>query len=168
MNLSSHGNSVSRVRPLSGGFSLVEILMASAIICLSIFAITASSQKSVVLSNRSLNQVQSSFLLEEGAEAVKIIRDNSWTTIAGFTSGTTYYPTFSGGTWTLSTTPTTIGFFTRTVVFSDVYRDGTDKIASSGGTLDSRTKKVTVTVVWPSSGTTLSNNIIFYITDLFN
>jgi prepilin-type N-terminal cleavage/methylation domain-containing protein len=149
------------------GFSLVEVLVAVSIISLSVFAIMSSAQKSVKLSSQSLNKAQASYLLEEGAEAVKIVRDNNWSTISGLTIGTTYYPTFTGGTWTLSTTPTTVGIFTRTVVLATVYRDNFDDIASSG-TTDAGTKKVTVTVTWPNSDGTATDTVSFYISDIFN
>lgn len=152
------------------GFSLVEVVVASAIISIITFSIVSAGQKGLVLSQRAMHQTQASYLLEEGAEAVKTIRDTSWATISALTVGTTYYLAFntSTNTWSLSTTNNTIdGFFTRKIQFADVYRDVNDDIASTG-TLDSRTKKVDVTLSWPSDGGTVTKNLSFYIADIFN
>jgi hypothetical protein len=109
-------------------------------------------------------------LLEEGAEAVKSIRDANWSTISGLTIGTTYYLSYntSSNAWSLTTTPSTVDSFTRTVVFSSVNRDSNDDIAAAG-TLDARTKEVTITVSWPAEdGRTLSKSLSLYIADIFN
>ena len=117
-----------------------------------------------------MHVIQASSLLEEGAEAVKTIRDNDWTTISNLTVGTTYYLSYSSVTnlWSLTTTPSTIGIFTRTVVISAVNRDSNDDIVSSGGTLDVKTKKVTITTSFNSQSGTISKTLVFYISDIFN
>ncbi len=148
---------------------MVEVLVAASIITASILAAMAVTQKSIYVSRQSFHATQAAFLLEEGAEAVRITRDNAWSNISGLTAGTNYYPTFSGGTWTLSATPSTVGIFTRTVVITPVNRDNTTKdIVSSGGTLDSGTKLTTVTVSWPEGGVTVTKTLKFYILDIFS
>lgn len=152
------------------GFSLIEVVVASAIISIITFSIVSSAQKGLVLSQRALHQTQASYLLEEAAEAVKTIRDANWATISGLTVGTTYYLSFNTTTniWSLSTTANTIdGFFTRKVQLSAVNRDASDDIASSG-TLDSRTKKVNINIAWPGDGGTVTKSLDFYIADIFN
>ncbi len=146
---------------------MVEILIAVFIILVVVLAAFGVTQKAVSLSLRSTHQSQASFLLEEGAEATRVVRDTAWSGISGATLGTNYYFVFSGGTWTLSTTPSAVGAFTRKVVFSAVYRDSNQNLASSG-TLDSQTKLVTVTVSWPEGGQTASKTLQFYITDIFS
>lgn len=149
------------------GFAIVELLVVSFIISVAFFAITGASQRSLSLSIKSLHMTQSIFLLEEGAEAVKTIRDANWSNITSLTENIPYYFSFSGGTWTLSQTPSTVGSFTRTVQFKRAYRDGSDRISSSGA-LDGNTYLVEVTVSWPSAGTTVSKNLSFYISNIFN
>ncbi len=150
------------------GGMMVEVLVAVAIITIAVLSATAVAQKSVTVSRQSTHNLQAAFLLEEGAEAVRVLRDDNWTNISSLVSGTTYYPTFSGGTWTLSTTANTIDSFTRTVVLADVNRDGVSgDIVSSGGTLDAGTKFVTVTVTWSEGTNNLSKTLSFYITNLF-
>ncbi len=152
------------------GSALVEVMIACSIFSILSFSLISATNKGINLSNVALRQVQASFLLEEGAESVKIIRDNNWSNITGFTNNTNYYTSFNTTTNTvsLSTTSNTIdNFFTRTIVFSPVSRDANDDIATSG-TVDSGTKKVTVTVSWPSAGVTLSKSLSFYISNIFN
>jgi hypothetical protein len=127
--------------------------------------LTATLQKSVQVAQLSLARGQANLLIEEGAEAVKLIRDTSWASITAIPTNTTRYLAFTGGTWTVTSTPNTIDGFTRTIVVTDVSRDATDDIASTG-TLDTGTKKVTVTVSWQAKGTTQTENLIFYVADI--
>lgn len=156
----------------NSGFSLVEVLVACAIISVMIFALMSAAQKGILLSSNALKQTQASLLLEEGAEAVKSIRDANWTSISNVTLDTTYYLSYNTNTnlWSLSTTPTALidTIFTRTVTLSQVFRDANDDIASSG-TVDTHIKKVTINTSWTASdGTTFSKNLSFYLADIFN
>lgn len=149
------------------GFLVVEIMVAISIVAVAILVSMAVSQKSMSLSRRAFHATQASFLLEEGAEAARILRDNAWSNISGLTVGTTYYPTFSSNTWTLSPTSNTVGIFSRTVVVSNVNRDNTTKDISVTGTNDPDTKLVTVTVSWNEGGVTITKNLPFYLINIF-
>lgn len=148
------------------GFALVEVLVATAIITGSVIATINVAQKSIQISRLSLHQAQATLLLEEGAEAVRSIRDTSWTGISSLASGTSYYPTYTG-IWVLSPTSSTIGSFTRTVTFTNVLRDSNGDIVSSGGTADTGTRQVTVSVSWSELGTTQTKSLSFYIANIF-
>jgi Tfp pilus assembly protein PilV len=150
------------------GFMAVEILVAISIITASVLATMAVSQKSVFITRQSFHSAQAAFLLEEGAEAVRIFRDNAWSNISGLTPSTDYYPTFSGGTWVLNSTPNTVGIFTRTISISNVNRDDTSKDIAEIGTNDEDTKLVTITVSWPEGGVTISKTLQFYIMNIFS
>lgn len=150
------------------GFMMVEIVIVASIIAVAFIAIIAVAQKSLQVGRQSIHVSQANFLLEEGAEAVRIARDNAWTNISNLTLGTNYYPTFSGGTWTLSTTPSTVGIFTRKVVLSAVNRNAGTGNIDPAGTLDTGTKLVTLTVSWQEGGITKTKTILFYINDLFS
>jgi Tfp pilus assembly protein PilV len=155
----------------NSGFMMVEIVVAAAIIVVSILAAMTVAQKSISVSRQAFHTTQAAFLLEEGAEAVRIVRDNAWSNISVLTAGTTYYPKFSSGTWTLTTTSSDgiVGIFTRSITFASVNRDNTTKdIVSSGGTVDSGTKLATVTVSWSEGGTTVSKTLQFYIINIFS
>lgn len=150
------------------GFLLVEVIVAFSIMSLSVIAAMWVAQKSIVVSRQAFHTNSAGFLLEEGAEAVRIFRDNGWTNISSLTNGTNYYPTFSGGAWTLSTTPNTIDIFTRTVTVASVNRDVTTQDIASSGTNDPGTKLVTVTVSWIEGNTTVSKILKFYVTNIFS
>jgi len=151
------------------GFVLVEVVVATAMITIMLFSFVSAGSKGVDLSNRALKQLQMNYLLEEGVEAVKTIRnDNNWTIIPNLQFDKNYYLYFDDNTnkWSLSLTPNTIDGFTRTVVLFAVTRDGSDKIAASG-TIDDGTRKIAINVSRPFRGITLSKSIDFYITNLF-
>lgn len=150
------------------GFGLVEIIIAVAIVSISLFALSNASNLAFTLIDESTRETRASFLLEEGVEAVRILRDSGWSAnIAPLTSGTGYYPIFATN-WTLaSTDPGPIdGIFTRTITLENVLRDGNDDIAPTG-TPDLDTKKVTVSVSWNGPrGNTKTRSIATYITNL--
>jgi len=150
------------------GFLMVEVLVASSIIVVVILSAMTVAQKSISLSRQSINATQAAFLLEEGAEAVRIRRDNAWSNISSLTAGTNYYPLFSGGTWTLSASASTVDIFTRKVVISNVNRNASSGDISSVGVNDPGTKLVTVTVSWDQNGQTISKVMSFYILDIFS
>lgn len=150
------------------GFMMVEILVAASIISVSILTAMAVAHKSIYVSRQSLHASQASYLLEEGAEVVKILRDNSWNNITALTVNTNYYPTFSSPNWSLSATPNAVGIFTRTVTVANVKRDDNTKDISSVGSDDAGTKLVTVTVSWSEGGVVVNKTLSFYLLDIFS
>lgn len=150
------------------GFMIIEVLIAASIITVATLATMAVAQKSIYVSRQAFHETQAVFLLEEGAEAIRISRDNSWNNISALTVDTNYYPTFSSGTWTLSSTPNTVGIFTRIVTIANVNRDDATKDISVSGTNDPKTKLVTVTLSWPEGGSTVTKTLQFYISDIFS
>jgi len=159
--------------PLSSqrGVSFVEIVIASAIILVLIATVTSVYNLYIERFDQTTASLKASYLLEEGVEAVKTMRDESWSgTIDTFDHGTKYYLTFatSSSSWNTTTTPVWIdGTHKRWVVFKKVYRDSEDDIASSG-TEATGTKKVTVNVTWNDQSGTSTKELATYITNLFN
>lgn len=154
----------------SRGFGTVEIMVVAAIIGITF----ASLYQLFIVASRpiraSARETEATYLAEEGIEATRILRNNGWTSnIAPLSTATTYYPTLSGGTWTLSSTdPGPInGAYTRTVVLDEAYRDANDDITTVTGTLDPDTKKITSTVSWSERGTSKNVVIETYITNFF-
>ncbi len=149
------------------GFGLIEILIVSAVIAVAfvgIFSFLLSSRGIIFQVSRSS---QATSLAEEGMEAVRSLRDASWTSnIVTLSPGTTYYPVISANKWTLSTTNPGLvkNLYTRTVVLASVNRDANDDIASSG-TADPNTKKVTVTVNWKENQQTKNVTLTSYVTN---
>ncbi|MFH1608745.1 MAG: hypothetical protein ABH951_01850 [Patescibacteria group bacterium] len=151
----------------SAGFMMVEVLVAVSIITASVLASMAVAQKSITLSYRSLHTAQASFLLEEGAEAIRIIRDDAWANISSLSTVTDYYLVFSGGTWTLSVDSSQVGNFTRKINIADVNRDAVSGDISVAGVNDTQTKLITVLASWPEAGAIAEKTLSFYITDIF-
>lgn len=151
------------------GISLVEVVVGTAIILLALTGIIAAYNVFVRVGSFTLNTIQASYLLEEGVEAVTVMRDYGWASnIANLSAGTKYYLSWNGSRWVSTLTATTTGIYTRYFTLQTVNRDGSENIASSGGTLDPGTRKLTVNVSWPGSATTTSRSITTYITNLFN
>lgn len=152
------------------GMSVVEIVVAVAVVSAVGLTFASALSRSLALSYRALRTTQTAWLLEESAEAIKTIRDVNWPTIQNLTTGTNYYLTFDTTTnsWSLTTTdPGPInGIFSRRIVFSDVFRDSNDDIASSG-TLDNETKYVTVTTSFLVGEATVNETMDFYISNIF-
>lgn len=153
------------------GISVVEIIIASAIISLSVISISVVYGNLVVLSLQNTEKVQAGFLLDEGVEAIKIMRDASWSRIASTTSGIAYHFIWSGNEWRATTTSSLIDEkFIRTFVVYPVHRDvSTFNILpdTSSGSLDAGTKKIDITVSWSQKGATSSKSTTMYIFNLY-
>jgi Tfp pilus assembly protein PilV len=153
----------------NSGFSVIEVLIACLIISMVSLSLISATTKGISLSNRALRQIQANMLIEEGAEAVKAVRDSSWNNISSLTEENNYL-SFASNTWSLSNanqTEVIDGIFTRTIKLSSVNRDANYNIAPTGN-IDAQTRKVSVVVSWNSSGVTVSKQISFYINDIFN
>ena len=157
-------------------FSLVEILVAATIISVTLLAVVGIASQSIAISSRTLNTYNASLLLEEGAEAVRTIRDNNYANISGLAAGTTYCPTFSTSTnsWSLTLPAPTCAIsnnsiYTRSVTITNVTRDTTTNNIATSGTVapDNGTKLITVTVSWLEGTTTVTKTLQFYISQIF-
>ena len=155
----------------TNGFSLIEIVLGIGMLTVSLVSITSYYKKVLDVSNDTTRHIQSGFLLEEGLESVKMLRDQSWTTkIAALSTTTSYYLYWSGTQWTSTTSSQLIeNTFVRSFQLTDVKRDASDNIANVG-TYDAGTKKLTVYVAWSHKGTkrVATDTAETYITNLFN
>jgi Tfp pilus assembly protein PilV len=152
------------------GFGLIEILIVGAVIAIGFVSIAAFLVYSSGLTFRVTRNTEAVSLAEEGMEAVRSMRDESWSAnIAVLTSGTTYYPEVSGNKWTLTTIKPGLvnGLYNRTVVIGDVNRDANDDIAPSG-TPDVDTKEVVVKVSWNENQVTKDVTLTTYITNFLS
>lgn len=156
----------------SRGFTLVEIVLATSIFTMFFLSISFFYKKALDVSEDTTGHIQSGYFLEEGIEAIKLMRDSGWTSnIATLTPGTTYSLSWNGSMWVATTTPEVIeGTYTRSFVISNVSRDANDNIVTSGGTNDPGTKMVTLNVSWLRRGNkAIANDTVqTYITNLFN
>lgn len=133
------------------GISIVEIVIAAGIIAVSVTGIAGAIQIYSKIVYQNTRQAQAVISLDEGAEAIQYLRDVSFDTeIDSTTLGQEYSIYWNGTGYELGTTTILLPYdMTRTVTFSEVRRDSSDQIVLSGGTVDSNTKKATITITWP-------------------
>lgn len=152
------------------GISALEVVVGVAILTIALVGLIGGLRFFLATGLAGARSVKAHFLLEEGFEAVRSIRDDSYETyIAPLSTNTVYFLTFSGGTWSLTTTPSYIDhFFYRTVTFDAVRRNGNDDIVLSGGSVDPDTMAATVSVAWNIGGATTTKSATGYFTNLFD
>ena len=146
------------------GLSIIEIIIA-----VSLFTVLAATSMGTILGSLSTGRLgieenQANFLANEALEATESIRNQNWSSLTNGNHGLTK----SGNLWSFSGSSDvdSSGKYTRVVNVADVYRDGSGNIVTSGGTLDSGSKKMTVTVSWNFTPTR-NNNVTkeFYLTN---
>ncbi len=126
------------------GFALIEILLAVALFA--IFSTSIVYLSLDTIDRDAKTQLDSEALLyaQEGIEATRNMRDRDYLLMANGDHGLQ----LSGDEWTFIAAPEDIGgFYERTIIIEDVYRDGYGDIAESG-TFDPDTKKVISEVAW--------------------
>lgn len=156
-------------KKINNGFGMLEVVVGVSIIAFAIFSLFLVAQISLRVSEESSENVKAAFLLEEGVEAVKLMRDMSWQNIGNLTVSTDYFFTFNGASWATTTTNVYVdGFFERKFTLENVYRDANQDIVSSGGVLDTDTRKLNVFVSWNSRTGTTTKTISTYVANLFN
>ena len=149
------------------GFGLLEIVVAIGVITASLFALSATARIAYVATVEASDRVRAGFLLEEGFEAVKTIRDSGWATIQNLTLDQPYYLVFSGAAWQATTTAQIIdAIFTRSFVARSVLRDASYNIASSGAN-DADARKIEFTISWSERARSLTMNGVTYLMNLF-
>lgn len=163
------GISILPMQNMSKGISLVEVIIASSIISLSMIYIANVYGNFLKLSIENTDKVQAVFLLDEGVEAVKTMRNYAWSTVASSTAGTSYYLTWQNSRWQSTTTLNLIdNKFIRKFTVVDVYRDATTlNIVTSGGVVNSDSKLVNIDISWNYKGATSSKQTSFYIFNLY-
>jgi len=148
-----------------GGLGLIEAVIAVAIIGTALVATVGVFNLFLRSALRTTPEIKGVFLLEEGLEAVRSIRDFGWSTeITPLALGTPYELVWSSGRWVLDSGPHPVDDFTRGIVFSAVNRDTEGHIVESGGTDDPNTREVTVTITRNGDTRTVS----MYITNVFD
>ena len=155
------------------GFGLLEVLVGLGILGVAFFTLVSVSRSVLELSRVTSQAIQADFLIEEGVEAMRSIRDAGWATYITPLSGTNYLRFVMGtstGSWQTTTTPEIINnIYYRSVAVASVERNSSSQdIVTSGGTTDSSTKKFTVSVSWRALRATTTRSVSFYLTNYFN
>lgn len=156
---------------LKQGFGLLEVLLGMAILSVSFFVLFGVAQSTLRVSRINGQSLTANFLLEEGIEALRSVRDDGWTANIAPLSGTRYLSfSTSSSKFTTTTTPEIINsLFYRSFTIDDVYRDTSTKdIMATGGILDENTKKFTINVGWRGGNATTTRSVSTYLTNYFN
>ncbi|HEY4511765.1 MAG TPA: type II secretion system protein [Candidatus Paceibacterota bacterium] len=152
----------------SSGFSMVEMVVGLGILAVAFSALFGTYRAYLKAALKTTDTLKAAYLLEEGLESVRLLRDTGFTAnIAPLASGTSYYLAWSGGTWKSTTSAQTIDGFSRSFRIASIYRDASQDIASSG-TLDNNTKKVDMMVAWTGRGATTTETISTYLSNILN
>jgi type II secretory pathway pseudopilin PulG len=152
------------------GISLIEILIVISIIALTLTSLLGLTALSLNAINSTKQTYEANNIAQELIEQARSFRDlTSWDTdgLGILTTSTDYYIQKSGSPekWQFVEGTKTIDGFTKKIVLESVKRDGADNIIGIGGTLDSNTKKVTVTVLWQEKNKSHQIELATYLTN---
>jgi len=150
------------------GIGIIDVIISISIISVAFWTIAQVAVLGTRVREQAKNREAAIFYAQEGVEVMRFLRDLSWdTNISPLITGNLYYPNVSGTTWVLlASDPGLIDSrYTRSVELNKVLRDANDDIVSSGGTEDTDSREVTVTVSWGER----QYQIVTYLTNfLFN
>jgi len=125
--------------------SLIELLIVIGLMAILLPAVSMGLIASREGKPQQERRVRAAQLIKESQEAVRSIREASWSNIE--TNGT-YYPEHDGSTWSLVAGTEIVNTITRQIEIEDVQRDDNNQIVESGGSVDPSTKKITITTSW--------------------
>lgn len=148
------------------GLGLVEMIVVLAIILTTLVGllqlITLERRTQIFAQEETAGYM----LAREALEAVRSTRDEDWTNITDLTYATRYYPNLQSNAWVLSSSnPGAIGIYTQWIEVTEVFRDASDNIATSGAS-DTDTAHVTAFVSWTRiGGSTRTIQLETYLTN---
>lgn len=159
--------------PPARGLSIVEIVVAAAIIAAVVTALSGAWQLYIRTSTIGSEMSEAALMTEEAAEALETIRDAGWTaSIAPLaTDGTYYYVAWNSATERYgisSTYSTPQSGYARTITLATVMRDSNSNIVSAFGTNDPKTRKATISVFLVGATSTPLMQSDMYIHNVFN
>ena len=162
------------MKNFSKGFTILEVIIGASIMILITTGILSSYVLYLQASGSNTQSIQAAFLLEEGVEGIKSIRDAGWTAnIVPLTTGTPYYLSWNSGlsSWQTTVTPNTVDGFTRKIILYPAYRDSNSNLVSSttvGAVADTGTRQLVVSASWSYGGVITTRSIATYISNIFN
>ncbi len=135
---------------------MIEVVIGTAVITTGILIIIGSFMTYVKYSLSNKNNVEASYLAEEGIEVMHYLRDKDWANIKFLPMDTAFYEVWNGSDWATTTVPQTIdGIFVRTINISDV-----------AGNDDNNKKKVTAKVDYLQGGVTSTVSMSTYLANI--
>ncbi len=152
------------------GVSLVEVVIATSIITLTLVTLVTIYSLVAKYSLSNIRTFKATGLVEEGVEVLGYLRDSGWSTnIAPLTIGSTYRLYWNGTAWTAaSTAPLVENRYDVKFTLTSVYRDASFNVVSNGGSIDNNSRKATVQVAWREGPATTTKTIETYLFKTFN
>ncbi|MBI5134378.1 MAG: hypothetical protein HZA81_03265 [Candidatus Taylorbacteria bacterium] len=149
------------------GSSLVEVVVAAAILGSVSLAFFGSFAALSRFHQKSMLSIKGSLLAEEGLEALRLMKDDGWTNLSAIPTATDRYLALGTSTWSASTTPEVVdGVFYRSFRLYPVSRDASDDIVTAGGTVDPDTLLAESAVSWSWRGSTTTVTYMTYVTNI--
>ncbi len=154
----------------SRGVSLLELLVVVGVVSIGLVYLLGIFSFALKIAASEKLLIQANFLAEEAMEGVRNFRDRTnWHTdgLGVIDTSTVYHLEKTGlpPEWNLISGEKTIDGFTQKIVFDDVRRDSNDDITESGGTIDSNTKKITITISWQERGEDKEIELVGFLTN---
>ena len=161
---------MSYLKSKTSGASLVEVVIASSIISLTLVTLVTVYSLVARYSLNNVRNLKATALVEEEAEVLGFLRDSGWTqNIASLSNNTTYRLYWNGTAWVVSTTaPLLENRYDVTFQLSPVYRNASFNVVTSGGTLDTGSRKAVLTVSWRESRATTTKTAEVYLFNIAN
>lgn len=153
------------------GQSLIELLIALGVTALFLPALLTGLVASREGKAQENQRIEATNLLREALEAVRSVRekagqDKTWATT--FAVNGTYHPVPSGSGWALASGADSVNGFIRSIAISDLSRDTSGAIVTSGGTPDPSAKKIVTTISWTSPSSSSVTNTSYFTRYLDN
>jgi type II secretory pathway pseudopilin PulG len=150
----------SRKKGSQKGITSIEIVIGVSIAAL-VLIFTTNTIVLFVNANRTVSEkTKALYLIEDGLELVRYLRDGSWSTLSSLSANTTYYVSVAPTSIGITTVPQVVDGYTRSFRISNVYRNSTtdDIVASTtgGSVADTSSKYITMTTAWGTPTSTLS------------
>ncbi len=152
------------------GFTIVEVFVVIAVIVVAFTAILGFFTFKAKVAERARMKLKAISLAEQGMEAVRNFRDNTyWNSegIGSLVANTDYHPASSSSGWNIVSGKETVNDFTRAIVFDNVSRDSNDNIQDvyQASNNDSQTRKVTILISWSDRQGLATESLTGYITN---
>lgn len=136
--LSDLTNMARRIK--SKGVVLVEVLVAFGLASILLPAMLTGFVSATRGREVYEQRIAAMALLREAEEAIRSYRNEAWSNIADLNTSVNYHPSISANKWVLANGLETVNGFTRSIVVSDVIREGD---------VDPSTREFLITVSWP-------------------
>ncbi|MEK9201307.1 MAG: hypothetical protein AAB909_05040, partial [Patescibacteria group bacterium] len=129
------------------GQSLIELVVVMGLSALILPVLVSGLVASRQGRAQQLQRTEATAHLMESQEAMRVIRERGWSVIS---EAGVYHTVVENNTWGLVTGVEVVDDYTHQVTVSNVSRDASGVITTTGGTTDPSTKKIDIEISWSS------------------